>query len=78
MRAIRARNSNKKDLSPEQREELLRALKAGLVANPHRGTKFSFVILKVTDGKPLKITSKFGGIPEMYLTLRACLAQSNP
>jgi hypothetical protein len=30
MRAIRARNinSNKKDLSPERREELLRALKA--------------------------------------------------
>src|SRR5438309_3691029 len=38
MRAIRARNinSNKKDLSPEQREELLRALKARYEKNMNR------------------------------------------
>jgi hypothetical protein len=53
------------------------AVELGDVANPHSGTKFSFVILKITDGKPLRITSKFGGILEMYLTLRAWLAQSN-
>ena len=47
------------------------------VANPRSGTKFSFVILKITDGKPLRITSKFGSIPELYLTLRAWLAQSS-
>jgi len=47
------------------------------VANPRSGTKFSFVILKITDGKPLRITSKFGSIPEIYLTLRAWLAQSS-
>jgi hypothetical protein len=49
----------------------------GDVANPRSDTKFPFVILKITDGKPLRITSKFGSIPEMYLTLRAWLAQSN-
>ncbi len=38
MRATRARNikSNKKDLSPEQREELLRALKARFEKNMNR------------------------------------------
>src|SRR5438874_3044775 len=38
MRATKARNinSNKKDLSPEQREELLRALKARFEKNMHR------------------------------------------
>ena len=38
MKATRARNinSNKKDLSPEQREELLRALKARFEKNVHR------------------------------------------
>src|SRR6202040_3144895 len=38
MRATRARNmnSNKKDLSPEQREELLRALKARFEKNRNR------------------------------------------
>jgi hypothetical protein len=53
------------------------AVELGDVANPRSGTKFSFVILKTPDGKPLRITSKFGSIPEMYLTLRAWLAQSN-
>ena len=45
------------------------------VANPHGGTKFSLVILKLSDGKPVRITSKFGSIPEIYLTLQAWLAQ---
>jgi len=36
MRATRARNSNKKDLSPEQREELLRVLKARFEKNMNR------------------------------------------
>jgi len=49
----------------------------GDLANPHSGTKFSFVILKTTDRKPLRITSKFGSIPEIYLTLRAWLAQTS-
>ena len=47
------------------------------MANPHSGTKFSFVALKTIDGKLIRITSKFGSIPEMYLTLRAWLSQSN-
>jgi hypothetical protein len=45
------------------------------IANPRSGTKFSLVILKTTDGKPRRITSKFGSIPEIYLTLGAWLAQ---
>jgi hypothetical protein len=49
----------------------------GDVANPRSGTKFSFVILKIIDGKQIRIKSKFGSIPEMYPTLRAWLAQSN-
>jgi hypothetical protein len=47
----------------------------GDVANPQSGSKFSFVILQVIGGKPLKITSKYGSIPEIYLTLRAWLAR---
>jgi hypothetical protein len=45
------------------------------IANPRSGTKFSLVILKATDGKPRRITSKFGSIPEIYLTLGTWLAQ---
>jgi hypothetical protein len=44
------------------------------VSNARSGTKFSLVILHVTGGKQLKITSKYGSIPEIYLTLRAWLA----
>ena len=47
MRATRARNvnSNKKDLSPEQREELLRALKARFEnhMNRHKGLDWAKV-----------------------------------
>lgn len=43
------------------------------VANPRGGTKFSFILLNVRQGEPLRITSKFGNIPELYLTLRAWL-----
>lgn len=46
----------------------------GDVANP-QGQKFSLVILQVIGGKQLKITSKYGSIPEIYLTLRAWLAR---
>lgn len=45
----------------------------GDVANPQSGTKFSLVILQIIGGKQLKITSKYGSIPEIYLTLRAWL-----
>lgn len=45
------------------------------IVNPHGGTKFSLVLLNVCGGKPLRITSKFGSIPEIYLTLRAWLQQ---
>jgi hypothetical protein len=51
MRATRARNinSNKKDLSPEQREELLRALKARFEKNMnrHRGLEWAKVQAKL-------------------------------
>jgi hypothetical protein len=47
------------------------------VSNPHGGTKFSFVSVTVCQGKPLRITSKFGSIPELYLTLRVWLEQSS-
>lgn len=61
-------------------QEILRtnvaSVELGDMANPHSGTKFSFVILKTIHGKPLRITSKFGSIPEMYLTLRAWLPQT--
>jgi hypothetical protein len=46
------------------------------VANPHSGTKFSFIQLKIRESKPLRITTKFGSIPELYLTLRAWLEQA--
>src|SRR6266446_6414750 len=51
MRAKRARNinSNKKDLSPEQREELLRALKARFEKNMnrHKGLEWAKVQAKL-------------------------------
>jgi len=51
MRATRARNinSNKKDLSPEQREELLRALKARfeINMNRHKGLEWAQVQAKL-------------------------------
>src|SRR5438309_26268 len=51
MRAIRARNinSNKKDLSPERREELLRALKARFEKNMnrHKGLEWDKVQAKL-------------------------------
>src|SRR6184192_1993530 len=51
MRATRARNinSNKKDLSPEQREELLRALKARFEKNlnRHKGLEWAKVQAKL-------------------------------
>ena len=45
-------------------------------ANPRSGTKFSQVIVKTTEGKTVKIGPRFGSVPELYLTLRAWLAQS--
>jgi len=45
------------------------------VANPRSGTKFSLVTVQGIGGKRLKITSKYGSVPEIYLTLRAWLAQ---
>jgi hypothetical protein len=45
------------------------------VANPRSGTRFSLVILQLVGGKQLKITSKYGSIPEIYLTFRAWLAR---
>jgi hypothetical protein len=51
MKATRARNinSNKKDLSPEQREELLRALKARFEKNMnrHKGLEWASVQAKL-------------------------------
>lgn len=47
----------------------------GDISNPHSGTKFSLVTVKGRNGKQLKITSRYGSIPEIYLTLRAWLAQ---
>jgi hypothetical protein len=53
----------------------MNGVEIGDVANPQGGTKFSLVILQVIGGKQLKITSKYGSIPEIYLTLRAWLAR---
>ena len=51
MRAVRARNisSNKKDLSPEQREELPKALKARFEKNMnrHKGLEWAKVQAKL-------------------------------
>jgi hypothetical protein len=47
----------------------------GDVANAKGGTKFSLIILEIIGGKQLKITSRYGSIPEIYLTLRAWMAR---
>src|SRR5258708_2246154 len=73
MRATRARNinSNKKDLSPEQREELLRALKARFEKNMnrHKGLECDKVQAKL-EANPDKLWSlnemeRTGGEPEV-------------
>src|ERR1700724_1545450 len=67
MRATRARNinSNKKDLSPEQREELLRALKARFEKNinRHKGLEFAEVQAKLAAS-----TEKLWSLNEMERT----------
>jgi hypothetical protein len=67
MRATRARNlkSNKKDLSPEQREELLRALKARFEKNMnrHKGLEFAEVQAKLAAN-----TEKLWSLNEMERT----------
>jgi Protein of unknown function (DUF4256) len=67
MRATRARNikSNKKDLSPEQREELLRALKARFEKNMnrHKGFEFAEVQAKLAAN-----TEKVWSLNEMERT----------
>src|SRR5258708_32241038 len=72
MRATRARNinSNKKDLSPEQREELLRALKARFEKNMnrHKGLECDKVQAKL-EANPEKLWSlnemeRTGGEPD--------------
>jgi len=57
---------NRKDVSSVELQD---------IANPHGGTKFSFVLLNTRQNKQMRITSKFGSIPELYLTLRAWLQQ---
>ena len=67
MRATRARNinSNKKDLSPEQREELLRALKARFEKNMnrHKGLEWANVQAKLEAN-----TEKLWSLNEMERT----------
>src|SRR5213083_1932926 len=73
MRATRARNinSNKKDLSPEQREELLRALKARFEKNMnrHKGLEWARVKAKL-EADTVKLWSlnemeRTGGEPDV-------------
>src|ERR1035438_3759927 len=67
MRATRARNinNNKKDLSPEQREELLRALKARFEKNMnrHKGLQWAQVQAKLEAG-----AEKLGSLSKMERT----------
>src|SRR5438034_9908516 len=67
MRATRARNinSNKKDLSPEQREELLRALRARFEKNMnrHKGLEWAKVQAKLEVN-----TEKLWSLNEMERT----------
>src|SRR6516225_12317756 len=72
MRATRARNvnSNKKDLSPEQRQELLRALKGRFEKNMnrHKGLEWAEVQAKL-EASPEKLWSlnemeRTGGEPD--------------
>src|ERR1700730_10344226 len=73
MRATRARNinSNKKDLSPEQREELLRALKARFEINMdrHKGLEWAKVQAKLEANAEklwsLNEMERTGGEPEV-------------
>src|ERR1019366_3189343 len=73
MRATTARNinSNKKDLSPEQREELLRALKARFERNMnrHKGLEWAQVQAKLeADAEKLWSLNKMertGGEPDV-------------
>jgi hypothetical protein len=73
MRATRARNirSNKKDLSPEQREELIRAIKARFEKNVkrHKGLEWAQVQAKL-EGNGEKLWSlsemeRTGGEPDV-------------
>jgi hypothetical protein len=50
-------------------------IEIGDMANPKSGTKFSLVLLNIIGGKQLEITSKYGSIPEIYLTLQAWSAR---
>src|SRR5205807_10055275 len=73
MRAIRARNinSNKKDLSPERREELLRALKARFEKNMnrHKGLEWDKVQAKLEANaekvRSLNEMERTGGEPDV-------------
>jgi hypothetical protein len=73
MRATRARNinSNKKDLSPEQREELLRALKARfqINMNRHKGVEWAKVQAKLEVSaekiRSLNEMERTGGEPDV-------------
>jgi hypothetical protein len=59
----------------EVHKQSVSGVEIGDVANPQSGTKFSLVVLQIEGGNPLKITSKYGSIPEIYLMLRAWLAR---
>ncbi len=59
----------------EVRKKNVSAVEIGDVTNPRSGTNFSLVILQIVGDQPLKITSKYGSIPEIYLTLRAWFAR---
>src|SRR4029077_15097595 len=73
MRAMRARNmdSNKKDLSLEQREELLGALKARFEKNMnrHKGLEWAKVLEKLEANveklRPLNEMERTGGEPDV-------------
>jgi len=71
MRAVKAGNSNKKDLSPEQRKELLRTLKSRFEQNMnrHKGLDWTGVQAKL-EANPEKLWSlhemeKTGGEPDV-------------
>jgi uncharacterized protein DUF4256 len=73
MKATRARNSgsNKKNVSPEQREELLRALKARFEKNMnrHKGVEWAHVRAKLEAGAEklwsLREMERTGGEPDV-------------
>src|SRR5213075_1590160 len=72
MRATRARNinSNKKDLSPEQREELLNALKARFEKNMkrHKGLEWAKVQAKLEANPDSYRDEKLWSLNEMERT----------